>query len=79
MEPRRLNKTGWAWIAVGALILISMVPAGLLFGYSVLDVLLVRDIAMVSTAGWGYALIVFGAWVLVQSWLFPNDPKDGEV
>jgi len=65
-------------MAVGALILISMIPVGYLFGYSVLDVLLVRDITMVYTAGWGYALIIFGAWVLVQSWIFPNDPKDGE-
>jgi len=66
-------------MAVGALILISMLPAGVFFGYSVLDVLLVRDIAMVCTAGWGYALIVFGAWVLIQSWLFPSDPKDGDL
>jgi len=43
--------------------LAAMLPAGLLFGYSVVDVLLIRDIALVWAAGWGYGLIVFGAWV----------------
>jgi len=59
--------------------LAAMLPAGLLFGYSVVDVLLIRDIALVWAAGWGYGLIVFGAWVLVQSWIFPNDPEDGRL
>ena len=72
MGQRRLNNEGWAFVAVGCLGLCLTLPIGLLFGYSLAEMLLVRDIVFALPMAFDYGFIAFGLWMLVEPVLFPQ-------
>ena len=76
MKHRRLNTEGWVFVAIGCLGLCLTVPTFLLFGFSLADVLLVRDIVLVLPMAFDYGFILFGLWSLVEPLIIPSRDVD---
>jgi hypothetical protein len=72
MKRWRVNKEGWVFIAVGCIGLSATIPAGLLFKFSLIDILLVRDIVFAFPMAFDYGFILFGLWTLIEPIVFPE-------
>lgn len=76
MSRRRLNLVGLYVVAFGIVLILIQVIAGVLFGWSVMDVLLVRDGAFVYHAAISHVIILYGIWLAVKPFFSPNDCGD---